>query len=90
MLNEVDDTRTKYAKKCKECSKVFNEGYCIESGLEYYCSDDCLHKHISDKQFKDLYDEGKGDSYWTTWRCDEDMLYYKDGSEIADKEGESK
>jgi hypothetical protein len=43
-----------------------NEGYVIES-REWYCSDECLHKHVSHEEFLELYDDGDGDSYWTEW-----------------------
>lgn len=52
---------------CNECKKEMDEGYCIESGLEYYCSDECLHKNISEEEYLRLYDNGNGDTYWTQW-----------------------
>lgn len=55
---------------CSECGHLMNEGYCIDNGAEYYCSEDCLHKNMSDTEFEFLYDNGNGDSYWTEWRCD--------------------
>jgi hypothetical protein len=55
---------------CNNCKKEMFEGYCIENGLEYYCSEDCLHKHITPEEFEELYDNGNGDSYWTTWEED--------------------
>lgn len=66
----------KYARTCDECGKGMNEGYCIDSGCEYYCSDACLHKHYSPKEWEEAYADGDGDSYWTTWYedPDEDMV----------------
>lgn len=52
---------------CDECGKKIQEGYCIEGGFAYYCSEKCLYKNMSKKQFNDLYDNGNGDSYWTEW-----------------------
>jgi len=52
---------------CSECGKVMVEGYCIDNGLDYYCSDECLHKNMTQKEFDALYDEGRGNSYWTSW-----------------------
>jgi hypothetical protein len=52
-----------------------NEGYVINGGCEHYCSDACLHKHVSADEFEDLHDDGDGDSYWTEWEegdCDDD------------------
>ena len=54
-------------RKCSECGKAMSEGYCIDYGLEYYCSDECLHKHYTDEEYKEMYDDGNGDSYWTEW-----------------------
>lgn len=52
---------------CSECGEPMIEGYCIENGMDYYCSDDCLHANMSDDEFDRLYDDGNGDSYWTSW-----------------------
>ena len=52
---------------CSECGKVMVEGYCIDNGAEYYCSEECLHKNLTEEEFNELYDDGKGDSYWTSW-----------------------
>jgi len=57
----------KYARKCSECENLMNKGFCIEGGDAYYCSEECLHKNISREEFKELYDDGDGDSYWTEW-----------------------
>lgn len=54
-------------KICSECGNHMNSGYCIENGLEYYCSDECLHKNYTDEEYEQLYDNGNGDSYWTEW-----------------------
>ena len=51
---------------CNECGKEMQEGYCINGGEEYYCSDECLHKHISPEEWEEMYEDG-GDSYWTEW-----------------------
>lgn len=59
------ETRT-----CSECGKEMAEGYCIENGTEYYCSDECLHKNITEEEYLKLYDNGNGNSYWTEWECD--------------------
>ena len=64
-----------YAKKCDDCGKVFNEGFCIYGGEEYYCSKPCLHKHYTEKEFEEMYDDGNGDSYWTAWEDKDDMQY---------------
>lgn len=62
----------RYARKCDECGKGMNEGYVIDGGCEHYCSDACLHKHVSPDEFEDLHDDGDGDSYWTEWEDQND------------------
>jgi hypothetical protein len=61
----------RYARKCCECGKGMNEGYVIE-GCETYCSDPCLHKHVSPEEFLELYDDGEGDSFYTDWEDQND------------------
>lgn len=52
---------------CDECGELMWDGYCIENGMEYYCSDECLHKHYTEEEWDEMYDEGNGDSYYTDW-----------------------
>lgn len=51
---------------CSHCGKPMREGYVIENGLEYYCSDECLHKHYTAEEWNEMYSDD-GDSYWTEW-----------------------
>lgn len=59
-------------RKCDVCGCEMKEGYCIFGGEGYYCSDECLTKKYSIREYIKLYGEGKGDSYWTTWEDEED------------------
>ena len=63
----VDELELEHIRVCSECGKPMYEGYCIEDGAEYYCSDNCLHQNLSEHQYQKLYDEGRGNSYWTSW-----------------------
>ena len=63
----VDELDLKHVRACSECGKPMTEGFCIEDGAEYYCSEDCLHKNLSDEEYENLYDDGRGNSYWTSW-----------------------
>lgn len=54
-------------RKCDECGKEINAGYVIDGGMEYFCSDDCLHKNYTDEEYLEMYDDGNGDTYWTEW-----------------------
>lgn len=54
-------------RKCDECGADMREGYCIDNGREYYCTEECLHKHYTPEEWEELYDDSEGDSYWTAW-----------------------
>lgn len=66
--------RILYHAKCDECGCGMNEGYCINGGEQYYCSDECLHEHISPEEWEELYEDG-GDSYYTEWDAEWDANY---------------
>lgn len=51
---------------CEECGSPMIEGYVV-NGRDTYCSEECLHKHVSEEEYNALYNNGSGDSYWTTW-----------------------
>ena len=51
---------------CSECGGVMIEGYVVGAGLEYYCSDECLHEHYSDEEWYKMCDEDE-DTNWTQW-----------------------
>ena len=52
---------------CDECHRPMIEGFCIDDGREHYCSEQCLHRFYSDKEYEAMYNQGKGNSYWTVW-----------------------
>lgn len=55
-----------YIRHCDECGKEMWDGYCIGAGIEYYCSDECLHKHYTQEEWEEMY-EDDGDNYYTEW-----------------------
>ena len=63
----VDEFDLEHSRCCSHCRKPMYEGFCIEDGAEYYCSEECLHKHLTEEEYDNLYDEGRGNSYWTSW-----------------------
>ena len=65
IINEIDIEDLECFRICSDCENIMNTGYCINDGEEYYCSDKCLHKHYTDKEFNDMYDDGN--SYYTEW-----------------------
>ena len=57
-------------RKCKICGKVnFTTGYCIDDGLYYYCSDNCLFMDFTEEEYLQAYDEDW--AYYTEWEDDE-------------------
>ena len=51
---------------CEECGKPMIEGYVV-NGCNTYCSEECLHEHVSEEDYIALYKDGESDTYWTTW-----------------------
>ncbi|MBY6999005.1 CDP-alcohol phosphatidyltransferase [Clostridium botulinum] len=51
---------------CSNCGRVMTEGYCIDSGVQYFCNDDCLKSEMT-LEFNKLYSGGETDTYWTEW-----------------------
>jgi hypothetical protein len=56
-----------HERQCDECGTPMTEGYVIDNGCAYYCTDRCLHHHFTKEEYLALYDDGEGDSYWTEW-----------------------
>ena len=50
---------------CDNCGKVMVEGYSLYGWDLYFCSDKCLAKEMTVKEFNDDYTDD-GDSYYTT------------------------
>ena len=74
--------KKEFARECTACGKGMNEGYCIEGGIEYYCSDACLHTEITPEEWLELYNDGEGDSYYTDWSEDPDNFEDEDEDEV--------
>lgn len=76
--------KKKFARECTACGKGMNEGYCIESGIEYYCSDACMYLNMTPAEYLELHADGEGDSYWTDWSEDPDN--FEDEDEPSEQE----
>lgn len=50
---------------CSECGKIMLTGYVIDGGMDYYCSDKCLHKNMNEKEYLEEYGDGDTETYWT-------------------------
>ncbi len=53
-------------RRCSECGKLMREGYCVDMGYAYYCSDECLHVHYSEKEWAQEM-ANNDQSYYTEW-----------------------
>jgi hypothetical protein len=60
-------------RRCDVCNTPMYEGYCIDGGMAYYCTSDCLYTRMSPEEWEELYDE-EGDSYWTEWEEDVELV----------------
>lgn len=58
---------------CDECGKPMVEGFILGAG-DHYCSEECLLKHTTWEHYLELYDNGNGESYWTTWYEDSETF----------------
>jgi hypothetical protein len=52
---------------CSVCGADMEQGYCVDAGLAYYCTEECLRKDYTAEQWEEMYDDGNGESYYTTW-----------------------
>lgn len=55
------------ARICSTCKRIMLNGYCIENGMNYACSEDCLHHFMTDEEFNEAFNDGEGDTYITDW-----------------------
>ena len=56
---------------CNQCDEeLIGEGYVIDDGTEYYCSEKCLHERIGQEEYIKLYNEAL--AYWTEFEEEEE------------------
>ena len=60
---------------CNVCGNPMNQGYCVDGGSRYFCSDECLSQAFTPEEWMEEY-ESNEDSYWTEW-TDDDYDGYK-------------
>lgn len=46
-------------RKCDVCNSYMIEGYCIEEGTSYYCTDECMLTEMTIEEFNNLYADGE-------------------------------
>lgn len=85
----MKQTPTLFARRCDCCGKGMDGGYCIDGGLAYFCSEDCLDASADSNTgvingiptvaelcvIIDEEDEDDCDSYWTQWEDEDDYQY---------------
>lgn len=53
-------------RRCDVCGRLFRQGYCQDAGMNYYCSDDCLHSSFTDDEWEEEC-ENNDQSYYSEW-----------------------
>lgn len=76
------ETPVYWARKCDECGKGMNSGYVVNGGEYYYCQDECLHKHISEKEFAERYEDSE--TYYTEWDDEDDFMFEEINNEVKE------
>jgi len=75
--NEIIEKKDFYCRTCSECGKGMNEGFLVGGGMEYYCTDECLHKHYTKEEWEnEMYSDDSDENYWTEWDIDEEYEQY--------------
>lgn len=81
------DERLIGKKVCSECNKPIEEGYVIDDGEEYYCSEECLHKRYTPEEYERMernsqtafndegYDYGVKEGHWETFKNELEEAY---------------
>lgn len=62
--NNVFDSNVRL---CGECKTIMIEGYVIHDGDAYYCSDECLYKNWTIKEWEEVTKDDDSSCYWTEW-----------------------
>ncbi len=76
----------KYARQCTECESGMDSGYCVGGGGEYYCSDECLHKHYTKEEWEEMCEDQVSDSYYTEWEDEDDFQFIVENGELKEIE----
>ena len=54
-----------FVRKCSICGVPVIAGYCVNDGMDYYCSDECLAKVFTEDEWEIVYQTDGG--YYTEW-----------------------
>jgi len=53
-------------RRCSVCGKLMMEGYCVDAGAAYYCSNECLHTEYTEAEWEEECNSND-QSYYTEW-----------------------
>lgn len=53
-------------RRCTCCGRLMRNGYCLDMGRAYYCSDTCLHDDFTEEEWLAECD-ANDQSYYTEW-----------------------
>ena len=53
------------SRKCTVCNEVMYEGFVLNDGTDYFCSEECLTKEITWEEYLEMVNVGE--AYWTEW-----------------------
>jgi hypothetical protein len=75
---EPNNTKEKFARQCDACGSGMNEGYIINGGEEYFCSDECLHTEYTQEEYEEMHGDDDTETYWTEWEDDDTEITDED------------
>lgn len=55
---------------CDVCGRPMRDGFVVNDGDRYYCSEGCLHEDYTEEEYKEMYSQGY--AYWTEWEDEDD------------------
>lgn len=62
IINILEDNQIE-VRQCTNCSKLMFDGYVVDDGHEYYCSDKCFDEEIGMENLNKMYEDDE--AYWT-------------------------
>lgn len=68
----IDALELDGCRVCSECGRLMVDGYVVNDGEEYFCSDKCAHKRYTPEEFESMLptpDNEDSAAYWTSWEC---------------------
>ena len=67
--------KNKFARQCDKCKSGMNNGYVINDGEQYYCSEKCLYQVYTPLEWEQMSSDDANmhsmESYWTEWYNDD-------------------